>query len=87
MSTIIIILYLVCFLAGGIIGIIIADRRYGKGDKMFGGHKHVWNYMYSNGTVNWFFCSDCLAECAQSANVDTGVVERQIFQAAKKKAN
>lgn len=54
---------------------------------MFGGHKHVWNHMYSNGVIDWYYCSDCLAVVAQSVNVDTGVVERQVFQSQKKKAN
>lgn len=57
---------------------------------MFGKHIHNWVLTESINGMNWFHCGGyggCLAECCQSVNVDTGVVERQLFNADKKKAN
>jgi len=52
-----------------------------KVENMFGKHEHKWSYMHSNDAGwDWFFCSECLAECCQTVNVNTGVVERHTFQ-------
>ena len=52
---------------------------------MFGKHIHKWKYMYNTEAGwDWFYCGDCLTECCQSVNVNTGVVERHVFAHSKK---
>jgi len=84
-------LYLATILIiGFVIGIIIGKLRYGEGGKMFGKHVHNWMHLESSNGIDWFYCGGqggCLAECCQSVNVDTGVIERQLFVESKKKVN
>ena len=74
------------FIIGVTIGIIAARKLDKEGGNMFGGHIHKWSYMYSNdANWDWFFCTECLAECCQTVNVNTGVVERHMFAPTVKK--
>lgn len=50
-------------------------------------HKHNWNYMYTSGADwDWFFCKECLAECTQKINVNTGTIEKYTYEHKKLKA-
>jgi hypothetical protein len=78
--------FIMLFIIGVIIGIKSGKKIFGEeGGNMFGRHEHKWNYMHSNDAGwDWFFCNECLAECCQNINVNTGVVERHTFNVQKK---
>lgn len=46
-------------------------------------HKHKWQYMFSAGDgnmYNWFYCTDCLAQCVATLDNTTGKVGIEYFE-------
>jgi len=47
-------------------------------------HKHDWRHMHTSGADwDWFFCKGCLAEACQKVDINTGTVERYIYEHKK----